>query len=89
MQGSRFLARSRLSPHWFVVALRLPRLHENLDESWSLSSRLLVQETEPESLYPTLLPTDSQRHRVTEEEAQQNRFQMPPLEEGESRGGGA
>ncbi|XP_077914060.1 T-cell differentiation antigen CD6 isoform X8 [Halichoerus grypus] len=26
---------------------------------------------------------DSQRHRVTDEEAQQNRFQMPPLEEGE------
>uniref|UniRef100_A0A287CTU0 T-cell differentiation antigen CD6 n=1 Tax=Ictidomys tridecemlineatus TaxID=43179 RepID=A0A287CTU0_ICTTR len=25
---------------------------------------------------------DSQRHRVTEEEAQQSRFQMPPLEEG-------
>ncbi|XP_027973725.1 T-cell differentiation antigen CD6 isoform X4 [Eumetopias jubatus] len=25
---------------------------------------------------------DSQRHRVTDEEAQQNRFQMPPLEEG-------
>ncbi|XP_076416019.1 T-cell differentiation antigen CD6 isoform X5 [Peromyscus maniculatus bairdii] len=25
---------------------------------------------------------DSQRHRVTEEEAQQNRFRMPPLEEG-------
>uniref|UniRef100_A0A673TZ03 T-cell differentiation antigen CD6 n=1 Tax=Suricata suricatta TaxID=37032 RepID=A0A673TZ03_SURSU len=25
---------------------------------------------------------DSQRHRFTEEEAQQNRFQMPPLEEG-------
>lgn len=27
---------------------------------------------------------DSQRHRVMEEEAQQSRFQMPPLEEGES-----
>ncbi|XP_045873805.1 T-cell differentiation antigen CD6 isoform X2 [Meles meles] len=26
---------------------------------------------------------DSQRHRVTEEEAQQNRFRMPPLEEGQ------
>nr|AAH14294.1 CD6 antigen [Mus musculus] len=33
---------------------------------------------------PVALTTfyNSQRHRVTEEEAQQNRFQMPPLEEG-------
>lgn len=30
----------------------------------------------------TIAKEDSQRHRVTEEEAQQNRFQMPPLEEG-------
>lgn len=38
---------------------------------------------------PSLLPADSQRHRVTEEEAQQNRFRMPPLEEGESRADGS
>ncbi|XP_077914057.1 T-cell differentiation antigen CD6 isoform X6 [Halichoerus grypus] len=31
----------------------------------------------------TIPKEDSQRHRVTDEEAQQNRFQMPPLEEGE------
>uniref|UniRef100_A0A8C6E763 T-cell differentiation antigen CD6 n=1 Tax=Moschus moschiferus TaxID=68415 RepID=A0A8C6E763_MOSMO len=30
----------------------------------------------------TIAKEDSQRHRFTEEEAQQNRFQMPPLEEG-------
>ncbi|KAM9764240.1 T-cell differentiation antigen CD6 isoform 3-T3 [Dama dama] len=30
----------------------------------------------------TITKEDSQRHRFTEEEAQQNRFQMPPLEEG-------
>lgn len=30
----------------------------------------------------TIPKEDSQRHRVTEEEAQQNRFRMPPLEEG-------
>ncbi|XP_077914058.1 T-cell differentiation antigen CD6 isoform X7 [Halichoerus grypus] len=30
----------------------------------------------------TIPKEDSQRHRVTDEEAQQNRFQMPPLEEG-------
>ncbi|XP_031245583.1 T-cell differentiation antigen CD6 isoform X5 [Mastomys coucha] len=30
----------------------------------------------------TIAKEDSQRHRVTEEEAQQNRFRMPPLEEG-------
>ncbi|XP_021062373.1 T-cell differentiation antigen CD6 isoform X2 [Mus pahari] len=30
----------------------------------------------------TIAKEDSQRHRVTEEEAQRNRFQMPPLEEG-------
>ncbi|XP_025142229.1 T-cell differentiation antigen CD6 isoform X9 [Bubalus bubalis] len=29
----------------------------------------------------TIAKEDSQRHRFTEEEAQQNRFQMPPLEE--------
>nr|XP_027799902.1 T-cell differentiation antigen CD6 isoform X9 [Marmota flaviventris] len=36
------------------------------------------------SLPPVALTTfyNSQRHRVTEEEAQQSRFQMPPLEEG-------
>nr|XP_048314179.1 T-cell differentiation antigen CD6 isoform X5 [Myodes glareolus] len=30
----------------------------------------------------TIPKEDSQRHRVTEEEVQQNRFRMPPLEEG-------
>lgn len=30
----------------------------------------------------TIAKEDSQRHRVTEEEAEQNRFRMPPLEEG-------
>lgn len=37
---------------------------------------------------PPPLLVDSQRHRVTEEEVRQNRFQMPPLEEGESGWGG-
>lgn len=43
------------------------------------------------SLHPPqqpTLPTDSQRHRVTDDEVQQRRFQMPPLEEGESGWGG-
>lgn len=42
-----------------------------------------VEASPPPSSLPPLL-IDSQRHRFTEEEAQQNRFQMPPLEEGES-----
>lgn len=47
----------------------------------------------PGRMQPCPLPTlplplvDSQRHRVTEEEAQQSRFQMPPLVEGKSAGG--
>uniref|UniRef100_A0A8C9Q8I0 T-cell differentiation antigen CD6 n=1 Tax=Spermophilus dauricus TaxID=99837 RepID=A0A8C9Q8I0_SPEDA len=47
------------------------------------SSQAPRQGGEPHpSLLPPLLFADSQRHRVTEEEAQQSRFQMPPLEEG-------
>lgn len=37
---------------------------------------------------PVALLADSQRHRITEEEVQQNRFHMPPLEEGECGWGG-
>lgn len=50
----------------------------------------------PAPLLTTPLPADSQRHRLTEEEIRQNRFQMPleegpmpPLEEGESGWAGA
>lgn len=57
--------------------------------SHRLKSWLLGGRGGPAPLLTAPLLVDSQRHRVTEEEAQQNRFRMPPLEEGEWGRGGA
>ncbi|XP_076773437.1 T-cell differentiation antigen CD6 isoform X1 [Arvicanthis niloticus] len=57
-----------------------PRVPEDSDSSSDSDYEHYDFSSQP----PVALTTfyNSQRHRVTEEEAQQNRFQMPPLEEG-------
>lgn len=49
----------------------------------SPSCRLQGRGGRSSPLLTTTLLVDSQRHRITDEEVQQNRFQMPLLEEGE------
>ncbi|XP_075829634.1 T-cell differentiation antigen CD6 isoform X2 [Microtus pennsylvanicus] len=57
-----------------------PRVPEDSDTSSGSDYEQYDFSSQP----PVALTTfyNSQRHRVTEEEAQQNRFRMPPLEEG-------
>ncbi|XP_052045749.1 T-cell differentiation antigen CD6 isoform X6 [Apodemus sylvaticus] len=57
-----------------------PRVPEDSDSSSDSDYEHYDFSSQP----PVALTTfyNSQRHRVTEEEAQQNRFRMPPLEEG-------
>lgn len=57
-----------------------PRVPEDSDSSSESDYEHYDFSSQP----PVALTTfyNSQRHRVTEEEAQQNRFRMPPLEEG-------
>ncbi|XP_038188241.1 T-cell differentiation antigen CD6 isoform X3 [Arvicola amphibius] len=69
-------AKGQYAPMLFIQ----PRVPEDSDTSSGSDYEQYDFSSQP----PVALTTfyNSQRHRVTEEEAQQNRFRMPPLEEG-------
>ncbi|XP_051049911.1 T-cell differentiation antigen CD6 isoform X2 [Phodopus roborovskii] len=69
-------AKGRYAPTLFIQS----RVPEDSDSSSDSDYEHYDFSSQP----PVALTTfyNSQRHRVTEEEAQQNRFRMPPLEEG-------
>lgn len=71
-----------------TIAKEVPKLPIQVQapppEDWHSSSDSDYEHYDFRTQPPVALTTfyNSQRHRFTEEEAQQNRFQMPPLEEG-------